>query len=70
MPGQVVACTGLYDGDGDFNVTLSYHAVFPAGGACQGEVKATRNDLKTSRLPRSGVPVAVIAISPSLHRVL
>ena len=44
--GQVIACTGVLDTDGDFNVKLRYQFQTPAGRTVVEQLSRIRNDLK------------------------
>jgi hypothetical protein len=70
LRGRVVACTGMLDADGDFNVKLRYQFQTPAGRTRVEQLSRIRNDLKKARLPDRGTPVAVYYVNEKTHRLL
>jgi hypothetical protein len=57
LGGEVVTCTGTYDGDHDFQVTLTCRFRTPRGREVELTRRAQRNDLSPERLPAPGTPV-------------
>jgi hypothetical protein len=59
LRGEVVTCTGEYDDDNDFRVTLICRFRTPQGREVELTRHAQRNDLSPERLPAPGTPVLV-----------
>jgi hypothetical protein len=59
LRGEVVTCTGTYDDDHDFQVTLTCRFRTPRGREVELTRRARRNDLSPERLPAPGTPVLV-----------
>ena len=57
LRGEVMTCTGAYDDDRDFQVTLTGHFRTPQGAKVELTRRAQRNDLSPERLPAPGTPV-------------
>jgi hypothetical protein len=57
LRGEVVTCTGAYDDDRDFLVTLTGRFRTPQGGAVELTRRVQRNDLSPERLPAPGTAV-------------
>jgi len=68
--GQVVACTGIPDADGDYTVKLRYRFHSPDGKVLVRQATQIRNDMKTTRLPEPGTPVAIYYRSDRSYRLL
>jgi hypothetical protein len=65
LRGEVVTCAGAYDGDHDFQVTLTCRFRTPGGRAVELTRRAQRNDLSPGRLPAPGTPVLVRYAPPA-----
>ena len=59
LRGEVVTCSGDYDDDHDFQVTLTCRFRTPRGREVELTRRAQRNDLSPARLPAPGTPVLV-----------
>jgi hypothetical protein len=59
LRGEVVTCSGEYDDDKDFWLTLTCRFRTPRGREVQLTRRAQRNDLSPKRLPVPGTPVLV-----------
>jgi hypothetical protein len=70
LRGQVIACAGLRDGDGDFILTLRYRFRDPSGAVITDQLTEIRNDLKDAPLPLPGAPLAVYYRDAQTHRLL
>jgi hypothetical protein len=57
--GQIVACNGTMDDDGDFILKVRYRFRTPTGRTLTSQTSQIRNDLKMATLPPAGTPVAV-----------
>ena len=68
--GRALACTGRMDEDGDFYLKLRYSFRTPAGETITGQLSQIRNDLKRTRLPEPGTPLAIYYRSNASYRVL
>jgi hypothetical protein len=70
IKGQVVACTGTPDADGDYTLKLRYRFHSPGGKVIVRQATQIRNDMKTTRLPEPGTPVAVYYRGDRSYRLL
>lgn len=70
LNGQLVACGGRIDQDGDYKVTFRYRFRSPTGRVITGQIREIRNDLRGKALPRAGTPVAVYYRSDRAYRML
>jgi hypothetical protein len=70
IKGQVVACQGRVDDDGDFKIVLRYRFRSPSKRVITTQVRQIRNDLRSKSLPRPGSPVAVYYRSDKKYRML
>ncbi|MBI5960676.1 MAG: HEAT repeat domain-containing protein [Chloroflexi bacterium] len=70
LKGQLVACQGRLDDDGDYKLALRYRFRTPSGRVITGQIRQIRNDLKGRALPRPGTPLAVYYRNVKTHRLL
>jgi hypothetical protein len=70
LKGQVVACSGFHDDDGDFYLKLRYRFRAPSGRVITGQLSQLRNDLRESDLPETGAPLAIYYRNERAYRVL
>ncbi len=70
IKGQIVACQGRADDDGDFKLVLRYRFRSPSKRVITTQVRQIRNDLRNKPLPRPGSPVAVYYRSDKKYRML
>ena len=70
IKGQVVTCTGQVDAEGDFTLKLRYRFRSPGGKMIVRQAAQIRNDMKTTRLPEPGTPVAIYYRSDRSYRLL
>lgn len=70
IKGQVVACTGMPDSEGDFMLKLRYRFHSPEGNVIVRQATQIRNDLKSTRLPEPGTPVAIYYRNDRSYRIL
>jgi hypothetical protein len=70
LKGQLVACQGKLDDDGDYKIALRYRFRAPSGQVITGQVRQIRNDLKGKTLPRPGAPLAIHYRNKKTHRLL
>ncbi len=70
LPGQIVACEGQVDADGDFKVKVRYRFRTPRGQVITAQTSQIRNDLRRKPLPRPGTAVAVYYRNAHAYRLL
>ncbi|MEW6578881.1 MAG: HEAT repeat domain-containing protein [Chloroflexota bacterium] len=70
LTGQVVACEGALDDDGDFKVKVRFRFLTPRGQTLSGQARQIRNDLRDRPLPPTGAPVAVYYRHEQSYRLL
>lgn len=70
LTGQVIACEGALDDDGDFKVRVRFRFQAPQGQALTGQARQIRNDLRDRPLPPVGAPVAVYYRHEQSYRLL
>ncbi len=70
LPGQIVACTGSVDADGDYKVKIRYRFRTPQGQLITAQTSQIRNDLRRKALPRPGTAVAVYYRNAHAYRLL
>ncbi len=70
LTGQVIACEGALDDDGDFKVKVRFRFCAPQGQALTGQARQIRNDLRDRPLPPTGAPVAVYYRHEQSYRLL
>ncbi|MCL4239626.1 MAG: DUF3592 domain-containing protein [Anaerolineae bacterium] len=70
LTGQVVACEGVLDDDGDFKVKVRFRFVTPHGQTLTGQARQIRNDLRDRPMPPLGAPVAVYYRHEQSYRLL
>ena len=70
LPGQIVACTGHVDADGDYKVKIRYRFRTPRGQIITAQTSQIRNDLRRKALPRPGTAVAVYYRNARAYRLL
>lgn len=70
LTGQVVACEGALDDDGDYKVKVRFRFLTPQGQTLSGQARQIRNDLRDRPLPPVGAPVAVYYRHEQSYRLL
>ncbi len=70
LTGQLLACEGVEDDDGDFKVRVSFRFRSPSGQTLTGQARQIRNDLRTRPLPPAGAPVAIYYRHDRSYRML
>jgi len=70
LTGQVIACEGALDDEGDFKVKVRFRFLPPQGQALTGQARQIRNDLRDRPLPPVGAPVAVYYRHEQSYRLL
>jgi len=70
LTGQVIACEGARDDDGDFKVKVRFRFQSPDGQTLSGQARQIRNDLADRPLPPIGAPVAVYYRHEQSYRLL
>ena len=70
LTGQLIACEGAVDDDGDYKVRVSFRFRSPSGQTLTGQARQIRNDLRTRPLPPVGAPVAVYYRNDRSYRML
>jgi hypothetical protein len=70
LTGQLLACEGAVDDDGDFKVRVSFRFRSPSGQTLTGQARQIRNDLRTRPLPPAGAPVAIYYRHDRSYRML
>ena len=70
IKGQLVACSGKVDDDGDFALKLRYRFRSPSGQILTGQTSQIRNDLKGAKLPKPGTRIAVYYRSDQSYLLL
>lgn len=63
IPGRVIASSGYYDSDNDYNIEIRYSAELPTGGTVEKKYDRLRNDLDEKGLPPIGTPLAVLYLN-------
>lgn len=70
LTGQLIACEGVMDEDGDYKVRVSFRFRSPSGQTLTGQARQIRNDLRSRPLPPVGAPVAVYYRHDRSYRLL
>jgi hypothetical protein len=70
LTGQLLACEGAEDDDGDFKVRVSFRFRSPSGQTLTGQARQIRNDLRARPLPPVGAPVAIYYRHDRSYRML
>ncbi|GAB4421593.1 MAG: hypothetical protein Kow00106_18550 [Anaerolineae bacterium] len=70
LTGQLLACEGAIDDDGDFKVRVSFRFRSPSGQTLTGQARQIRNDLRARPLPPVGAPVAIYYRHDRSYRML
>lgn len=70
LTGQLLACEGVEDDDGDFKVRVSFRFRAPSGQTLTGQARQIRNDLRARPLPPVGAPVAIYYRHDRSYRML
>ena len=70
LTGQVIACEGALDDDGDFKVKVRFRFLTPRGQTLTGQARQIRNDLRDRPMPPVGAPVAVYYRHEQSYRLL
>ncbi len=70
LPGQIVACEGQVDADGDYKIKIRYRFRTPRGQIITAQTRQIRNDLRRKPLPRAGTAVAVYYRNAHAYRLL
>jgi len=70
LTGQVIACEGALDDEGDFKVKVRFRFRTPQGQTLTGQARQIRNDLRDRPLPPGGSPVAIYYRHEQSYRLL
>jgi hypothetical protein len=70
LRGEMVACSGRADEEGDFKLMIEYRFRTPSGSVLVHRASQIRNDLRRVPLPGPGTPVAIYYRNDRSFRLL